>query len=83
MATVSEQKQTAYLALATVSNAWVDIDAWLADHTPETWQQIRVIDDWLYAYRVDDRVGIEQYQRQCDRLRQLYEQMPDGWSIDA
>ena len=55
-------------------------DLWLAEHDPATWQLVRTIDDWLVQYREDPRVGIEQYQRQCDRLRAIYESEAAGTS---
>jgi hypothetical protein len=79
---IFSEKKRQYEMLATVSSSWGHIDAWLADNAPTVWEEIRVVDDWLYTYRADDRVRPEQYQRQCLRLQALYERLPDGWSID-
>lgn len=38
----------------------------------DLWTYARTIDDWLVTYRDDDRVGVEQYAKNCDRLLNLY-----------
>ena len=48
------------------------IDAWLADHKPEVWQQIRLEDDELFRLR---SLGVSEsrYQGKLDTLRSLCE----------
>jgi hypothetical protein len=64
------------------------VDAWLADHKPEVWQQIRLEDDELFRLR---SLGVSEsrYQGKLDRLRSLceyaerlyYDAQPDELSL--
>ena len=47
-------------------------DAALLERNPEAWEEGRVIDEWLCKYKEDDRVKLDQYKRNCDRLLKLY-----------
>lgn len=42
------------------------------DGGSSVWTQARDIDAWLVLYREDDRVGVEQYAKNCHRLVDLY-----------
>ena len=69
---LTEDKTSCYAALATAAPSWLRRDEQLLETDPQTWELVRVIDDWLVLYRGDDRVGVDQYQRQCQRLALLY-----------
>lgn len=47
-------------------------DAELSEHDPEAYHLACDIDSWLYDYKNDPRVGVEQYARNCARLRAIY-----------
>lgn len=73
MQTTAKTKHQLYLTLSEkISSLWT-YDEHLLDADPETWQLTRTLDDWLVEYREDDRVGVEQYARNCERLRVIYE----------
>jgi hypothetical protein len=48
------------------------VDAWLADHEPDVWQQIRLEDDELFRLR-SLGVSASRYQGKLDTLQSLYE----------
>ena len=48
------------------------VDAWLADHEPDVWQQIRLEDDELFRLR-SLGVSASRYQGKVDTLQSLYE----------
>ncbi|MSQ48041.1 MAG: hypothetical protein EXR78_06585 [Deltaproteobacteria bacterium] len=47
------------------------IDAWLADHEPDVWRQIRLEDDELFRLRALG-VSARRYQERLDTLQSLY-----------
>ncbi len=47
-------------------------DEALLERNPEAWEQAVVIDNWLCQHRDNPRVGLEQYNRNCQRLLDIY-----------
>jgi len=70
--TLTEMKAAIYATMADALVDKADMDAALMDSDPTCWQQIRDLDDWLVLYRKDDRVGLEQYKKNCDRMLDCY-----------
>ena len=66
------------------------IDAWLADHEPDVWQQLRLEDDELFRLRALG-VSTRRYQEKLDTLQSLceyaerlyYEAQPNELSLPA
>ena len=66
------------------------VDAWLADHEPDVWQQIRLEDDELFRLR-NLGVSDSRYQGKLDTLRSLciyaerlyYDAQPNELSLPA
>lgn len=65
-------KNALYLTLTNqLSPVWKQ-DAILLEEDLALWNAARRIDDWLVHYQDDDRVSVEQYARNCERLLAIY-----------
>ena len=67
------EKEQIYLDLAGVLCSRVDYDDWLLEHDRTSWDVAREIDTWLVTYVRDDRVSVQQFERNAKRLLGLYQ----------
>ena len=72
-------KSEMYDHMATQLAPYWERDGVLLDEHSALWKQAREIDDWLCQYKEDDRVSVEQYARNCQRLIDLYR--GDAWRL--
>lgn len=66
------EKQKRYVKMAEQLGDQAGRDVWLMENYPDVWETARVLDDWLFAYRDNERVGLEQYARNCAKLEAIY-----------
>lgn len=65
-------KQQLYLTMVEQLYGMSSVDVWLMENEPGTWEQARQIDDFLVTYVNDDRVSVQQFERNVQRLLTLY-----------
>lgn len=67
-----KDKHQLYLTLCDQLAPYFRHDVQTMETDPETWKLARELDQWLYQYIDDPRVGEAQFTRVCDRLVALY-----------
>ena len=66
-------KEQIYLDLVGMLCSCVDYDDWLLEHDRASWDLAREIDTWLVTYVRDNRVSVQQFERNAKRLLGLYQ----------